>query len=114
MGPPAAPLAIAVIASLFEAGPLVGNEADRPVSGTHCLRRQPDDYETETVERDGSVAAALDLKGHGKRARPLARLHHELTRKARADEVATACFVVLTADLPCRRCHQDTSLSARL
>jgi hypothetical protein len=98
--------------ALFDGGPLVRNEADRPVALAHRIRRQPENDEAETVERDGSVAAAVDLKGHGERARPLARFHHHLTQKTRTHEIAIACFVVLTDDLPCRRCHQCTSLNA--
>src|SRR5207253_11057315 len=58
--------------TLVGAGALVGEEADRPVALPHRLRRQPEDDETETVERDGAVLAALDLKRHREGARPFA------------------------------------------
>lgn len=67
IGPPADPLAIAVIALLF-GGSLIDDDTDRPVPLGHRFERQPEDDEAETIERYRAEAASFDLKRHGERA----------------------------------------------
>ena len=87
---------------------LVDDEADRPVAVAHRAWRQPEDDEPETVERDRTEGAALDLECHRERARPLCRLDRHLAGHARTDEVAAARFVILAAHVP--RCGHSVVL----
>ena len=82
--------------ALLGAGPLVGDDADRPVALAHRLRREPEDDEPEAVERDRAVAPALDLERHRERARPLGRLDRHLSGEAR-DRRSRSCTFRSTA-----------------
>ena len=91
--------------ALLGGGARVRDEADRPVSLAHLLRRQAEDDEAEAVERNGAVGPAFDLKRHRELAVALGRPHRQLAGDAGADEVAVAGFVVLAAHVPGRRRH---------
>src|SRR4029077_1851025 len=87
-------------------------EADRPVAKAHRAWRQPQDDEPETVERDGTEGATLDLECHRESARLLCRFDGHLSRHARTDEIAAARFVILALHVP--RCRHSVVLCACL
>src|SRR5262249_32645816 len=97
--------------ALLRAGPLVCNDTQGPVAFSHRLGGPSNDDEPEAVERDCAVTSAFDLEGDRKRAGSFARADRQLSWYARTNEVATACFVVLPTNLPCRRCHRSNSFT---
>ena len=114
IGPPAAPLAIAVIASRCSAlARGVGDEPDRPVALAHFRGRQTEDDKGETVERDGAEFPVFDLERHRELAVAFGRLHRQLAGQARTDEIAIAGFVVLAVHGPgwCRHATVILQLS---
>ena len=106
IGPPAAPLAIAAIASRCAA--VARSSATTPTDQFPLLIAsgvRPSTMKPRPSSAHGAVAPRSISNAIANVQEPLGRPHCQLARQARTDEIAAACFVVLPSQVPCRGRH---------
>jgi hypothetical protein len=79
---------------------LVGDEGYFPVAFVHLLRGVSDDDETEIVEGQRAMPAAIHMEDEGEVAVTFGAGNGQVARHARTQIVAAARFEVITGNLP--------------